>query len=408
MPAEPPAGPAIYLGRATGWPAPMMRVLAGRRLWQAAWVILILLMLASAVLFGLAHQHFLRWAAIPLSAAATAPLLVLRRWPASALGLVAGSNAVFVVAARLVWPATAVVAWLLALAVSPLLLSRGRAVFLLAGTEAAVLAAVFVPASVNPRPWDAPITEALAILLVWGAGESLRARIESRAHRAEAAEQVRVLQKSEAIARGRTEVARELHDVVAHHVSLIAVRAATAPYQLKDLSPKAGQTLFEIAAQARTALEELRSVLGILRATDGQVLQAPQPTLAQLPDLLDRMRATGMVIRATTEGAARELPEAIELCCYRIVQEALTNAARHAPGVVVKLTLSYLDQAVAIGVSNPVAAVAQQPGQAVSGYGLTGMRERVAALGGTFHAAPGEMSFRVAARIPLTAASDGR
>jgi signal transduction histidine kinase len=300
------------------------------------------------------------------------------------------------------------VAWLLALAVSPLLLSRGRAVFLLAGTEAAVLATVFVPASVNPRPWDAPVSEALAILLAWGAGESVRVRVESRVHRAETAEQVRVLQKSEAIARGRAEVARELHDVVAHHVSLIAVRAATAPYQLKDLSPEAGQTLLEIAAQARTALEELRAVLGILRAPDGQVLHAPQPTLAQLPDLLDRMRATGMVILATTEGAARVLPENIELCCYRIVQEALTNAARHAPGVVVKVTLSYLDEAFAIGVSNPVAAVALPPGQAGSGYGLTGMRERVAALGGTFHAAPCETSFRVEARIPLTAASDGR
>jgi signal transduction histidine kinase len=386
----------------------MMRAHASHRLRQAAWLILVLFLSAGAVLFGLAHQHFLPWAAIPLSVAATAPLLVLRRWPALALGLVAGSNAVFVVAARLAWPPTAGVAWLLALGVSPLLLSRGRAVVLLAGTEAAILAAVVVPASVNPRPWDAPITEALAILLVWGAGERLRARVESRAHRAEAAEQVRVLQKSEAIARGRAEVARELHDVVAHHVSLIAVRAATAPYQIKDLSPEAGETLFEIAAEARTALEELRSVLGILRAPDGQVLQAPQPRLAQLPDLLERMRATGMVICATTEGAARELPETIELCCYRIAQEALTNAARHAPGVEVKLTLSYLDQAVAIGVSNPVAAVAQPTGQAGSGYGLTGMRERVAALGGTFHAAPCETSFRVEARIPLTAASDER
>ena len=385
----------------------MMRdAISRHRLLQAASVALILLMSAAAILNGLAHQDFLPWIAIPLSGAATAPLLLLRRWPTWALVVVAMSNAVFVVAARLVWPPTAVIAWLLALALSPLLLARGRAIALLVTAEAAVLAAVLVPASVNPRPWDAPFTEALAVLLVWGAGERLRSRLDSRAHRAEIAEQVRDLQKREAVARGRAELARELHDVVAHHVSLIAVRAATAPYQLKDLSPGAEQTLTEIAAQARTALDELRAVLGVLRAPDGQAPQAPQPTLAQLPDLLDRMRAAGMVIAIAAEGARRELPVNVELCCYRVVQEALTNAARHAPGAVVRLTISYLDRDVAICVSNAVAEAQPPPpprADTGGGYGLTGMRERVTALGGSFHAAPIGARFRVDARIPLTA-----
>lgn len=381
----------------------VMQRVTGGRLLRAAWAILILLVTAGAVTFGLAHQDFLRWVAVPLTVVATAPLLVLRRWPSWALGLVAASNAVFVVVARLHWPPLAAGAWLLALVLAPLFLSRGRAVILLGTTGAAILAAIFVPASVNPRPWDAPVTEALAILLLWGFGENLRNRLESRAHRAEIAGQVLDLQKREAAARGRAELARELHDVVAHHVSLIAVRAATAPYQLKDLPPAAEQTLAEIAAQARMALEELRAVLGVLRAPDGQAPQAPQPTLAQLPDLLERVRATGMAIEATTAGAAGKLPDNVELCCYRLVQEALTNAGRHAPGAAVRLTLTYIDQAVDICVSNAVAeelpAPHRDPG---TGYGLTGMRERVTALGGTFQAGATGARFRVQARLPLT------
>jgi signal transduction histidine kinase len=259
---------------------------------------------------------------------------------------------------------------------------------------------VFVPVSVNPRPWDAPITEALAVLLVWGAGEMLRSRRESEAHRVRVAVELRGLQEREAVARGRAEIARELHDVVAHHVSLIAVRAATAPYQLQDLSPAAGEVLTEIAAQARTALDELRTVLGVLRSPDGAILQAPQPKLVDLPELLERMRASGMSVTFDTEGTPDALTDPVELCCYRVIQEALTNAARHAPGAPVELTVSYRPGRVALAIFNRVGNAPASDSPAVSGFGLIGMRERVIALGGTLSAGRDAMGFRIDVGIP--------
>jgi signal transduction histidine kinase len=370
------------------------------RLWRPAWPTLILVLTIGAVVFGRAHRGVFPALALTLAALATAPLLLVRRWPVVVLPVVVAAAAVFVVDARLSWPPTAVVAWLLALALCPLLLRRPQALALLAGSEAAVLAAVFVPVSVNPRPWDAPITEALAVLLVWGAGETFRARQEAEADRVRVAVELRGLQEREAVARGRAEIARELHDVVAHHVSLIAVRAATAPYQLQDLSPAASDVLTEIAGQARTALDELRTVLGVLRSPDGAILQAPQPKLADLPELLQRMRANGMTVAVETDGTPAAMTAPVELCCYRVIQEALTNAARHAPGAPVELTVSYRPGRVALTITNRVGVASAPDGPVVPGFGLIGMRERVIGLGGTVSAGRDDMGFRIDVCIP--------
>lgn len=372
------------------------------RLWRAAWPAMIVVLTIGAVVFGRAHRGLFPSTALALAALATAPLLFVRRWPVVVLALVAGANAVFVVYARLSWPPTAVVAWLLALAVCPLTLRRPTALALLVGSEAAVLAAVLVPASVNPRPWDAPITEALAVLLVWVAGENVRSRRESQAHRVTVAVELRALHEREALARGRTEIARELHDVVAQHVSLIAVRAATAPYQLDDLSPATRDVLTEIAGQARTALDELRTVLGVLRSPDGGTLHVPQPRLADLPDLLDRMRANGMSVAVQTEGTPVALTDSVELCCYRVIQEALTNAARHAPGASVGLNVGYCPGTITLTIINRVGNDATSNSPGLSGFGLIGMRERVVALGGTMSAGRDAMGFRVEVGIPTT------
>jgi signal transduction histidine kinase len=330
--------------------------------------------------------------------------VVVWRWPLVAISTVAAADGVFVVYARLPWPPTAVVTWLLALALSPLLLPRVQAIAVLVASEAAVLAAVFVPLSVNSRPWDAPITEALAALVVWGAGETVRARAEAATHRTQAAAQVRDLQEREALARGRAAIARELHDVVAHHVSLIAVRAASAPYQIPDLSPAAKGALGEIAEQARTALDELRTVLGVLRSPEGLASHAPQPRLTDLPELLERMRASGMTVVVETDGAPRALSDPVELCCYRVIQETLTNAARHAPGEAVQLTVSYRPSDVALAIVNRIGSGPAQNDPGRSGLGLIGMRERLIALGGTFTAERDTDRFRVEAAIPTAPA----
>lgn len=375
------------------------------RLIRAGWVATVLVLTCLAVVVVQAHRGpFPVWAMV-LTLAATTPLLVARRWPLPALSSVVAADATFVVWARLPWPPAAVVAWLLAMAACPLLLRRSPALLLLIVTEAAVLLAAFVPTSVNPRPWDAPITEALAVLLAWGTAETLRSRRDSERRRVLMDEAMRALHERAAVTRGRAEIARELHDVVAHHVSLIAVRAATAPYQLGNLSETTAAAFSEIAAEARAALDDLRAVLGVLRTPDADAPQAPQPGLAQLPGLLERLRANGMTVACSERGTPRACGAAVELCCYRVIQEALTNAARHAPGSPVDITIHYCDTEIALTITDPGRA---DPGIAATtsgaGFGLIGMHERVAALGGKVAATRRENGFLVEAHIPTPVA----
>jgi signal transduction histidine kinase len=268
---------------------------------------------------------------------------------------------------------------------------------LLIVAEVSVIVGAVMPASINPRPWDAPITEALTVLLVWGAGETVRSRRETRAQRGQAADELRRARERAAVALGRAEIARELHDVVAHHVSLIAVRAAMTPYQVEDVSPGAMQAFEEIAGRARVALDELRAVLGVLRDQDTATQHAPQPGLADLPNLLDGMRANGMRISARLD-AGPPVPEPVELCCYRVVQEALTNAARHAPHQPVEVALDQRDSDLVVLIANRTAASTTP---AAPGFGLIGMRERVTALGGSLQIRTEDMTFRVLATIPV-------
>jgi signal transduction histidine kinase len=228
----------------------------------------------------------------------------------------------------------------------------------------------------------------------------LRQRRESDAARAALDGELRTLYERDAAARGRVAIARELHDVVAHHVSLIAVRAATAAYQVEDVSPAAGHAFDEIAAQARIALDELRSVLGVLRAPDGAAPPlGPQPRLADLPELVDRMRAGGLSVAVRTLGTPRLMTDATELCCYRVVQEALTNVMRHEPKATAQVDLAY-DLDVTITVTNSVRLRSSGVDRPAAGFGLTGMRERVLAVGGELRAGVRDGHFRVHLRIP--------
>ena len=328
---------------------------------------------------------------------ATAPIAIIRRFPGPAIGVVLAASSVFVVFARLSWSIAAVVGWLFALAACPVLLRPRLAILALVAAEAAVVLATLNQRE-NATPWDATAAEALAVLAAWGAGELLRARRQRAIEQAAAAAQLRQLSERDAAARERASIARELHDVVAHHVSMIAVRAATAPYAITDL-PGPGQEAFgEIAEEARTALTELRVVLGVLRAPGGGSETAPQPRLADLDCLLSRMSGAGMDVTMNVTGQPRPLPASVELCCYRIVQEALTNAGRHAPGSAVRVALGYLPAAVSVRVSNGRHG-GSLPALS-SGYGLTGLRERVEMLGGEFRAGPDSRGFEVSALLP--------
>ena len=344
--------------------------------------------------------------AIPLGVLATAPLAVGRRLPGTAIGVVLLANAAFLMFGRLSWPAAGVVAWLIALGACPAMLSRKRAVMAAALTEAAVLVAVFVPGSVSVTPWDATIAEALAVLAAWGAGEMLRSRRQSAVERAAAGEHLRRLSERAAIARERASMARELHDVVAHHVSMIAVRAATAPYAIDGLPPPGRAAFDEIADEARTALTELRIVLGVLRGPDGKPEEAPQPRIAGAGDLVRRMTSAGGDVRMTTTGQPRPLPASVELCGYRIVQEALTNAGRHAAGSKVRVELAYRDDAVRITVRDDGAgrrAACDGPAPAATAPAATAPAARSA--GARAAAARAPTATASAAKAPAAVAS---
>jgi signal transduction histidine kinase len=392
-------------GGGASWPGAVMERLFGmlaadyRR--PLGPVIIAAVLTAAAVLeSGRSDAPFSPAVALVFGVLATAPIAVIRRYPFIAISLVLTANAAFVVLARLSWSVAAVAGWLLTLAACPVVWPRWRAAIAVALTEIAVLLGV-TGLNGNVTPWDATAAEALAVLAAWGAGEMVRARRQSAAEQVAAAEQVRDLRERDVVARERASIARELHDVVAHHVSMIAVRAATVPYSVPDL-PESGRAAFdEIAEEARTALTELRVVLGVLRAPDGPVAgSAPQPRIADLTGLVDRMTNAGMEVTLRIDGQIRPLPGSTELCCYRVVQEALTNAGRHASGSVVQVIVTYREEAVSCVIINSEVA-GPRPG-AERGFGLTGLRERVAMLQGAFEARPNELGgFTVHAVLPV-------
>jgi signal transduction histidine kinase len=441
-PAAPPAGP----GAPASWPGSLVEravalIAADYRRPTGPIAIAAVLGLAAALETGKAAGPLRPGFAMLLGLLATVPIAVIRMLPAAAIGTVLTASAGFVLFGRLSWSVAAVAGWLIALGACPVLLRRRYAVGAIAATEAAVLLAPLGFGG-NVTPWDATAAEALAVVAAWGAGEMIRARRQSAAEQAAAAEQLRYLSERDAVARERAGVARELHDVVAHHVSMIAVRAATAPYAIQDL-PVPGQEAFtEIAAEARAALTELRVVLGVLRSPEGRADATPQPRIADLDQLLARVSGAGTRAELTTDGPVRPLPGSVELCCYRVVQEALTNAGRHAPGSEVRVELAYHHDCLRIRISNWLthragpaenacaaerASTADHAGAparraddhgarqapwrtghygppACLGFGLTGLRERVTILGGEFGAGPDdEGRFVVQARLPVPA-----
>jgi signal transduction histidine kinase len=211
-------------------------------------------------------------------------------------------------------------------------------------------------------------------------------------------------------ARGeRARISRELHDVVAHHVSMIAVQAETARLATPGMPAAGAQQLSAIGDTARAALTEMRRLLGVLREDSGTETadRQPQPGLAQLNELLDEAReVSGIGARLIVSGWLTALDPGVELAAYRIVQEALTNSRRHAPGAAVDVELHFTNDALHVRIRDNGPGPAAEPSQprAGHGHGLLGMRERAAAVGGEFRAgsAPGG-GFVVQAKLPAKA-----
>lgn len=205
-----------------------------------------------------------------------------------------------------------------------------------------------------------------------------------------------------ALVEERARIARELHDVIAHSMSVIQVQASTARYRLPGIGDEASTEFDNIAATARTSLTEMRRLLGVLRTEDQTAELAPQQGIDDIPALVDTIRRAGVTVGLEITGSTTEAPQAVQIAAFRIAQEALSNAVRHAAGASVTVRVQVDDSSVGIRIRNThVSGSVPSTG---AGYGLRGMRERVELLGGVFTAGPtADGGWEVAASLPAVA-----
>lgn len=246
------------------------------------------------------------------------------------------------------------------------------------------------------KPW------AVGVVIVVAFGLLARWLLLSRRQLARQAEDAEVERARRAVLEERSRIARELHDVVAHHMSMVVVQAQSAPYRVDDVSPGAREEFVAIESSARQALTEVRGVLGVLRQEDGPSATAPQPGLADLPALLESSSAAGMDLRWQLDIGSDRCPPGTGLVLHRILQEALANASRHAPGAPVEVTLLERAGEADLTVRSAKGVRPPSSSDAGGGHGIPGMRTRAEAVGGHLHAGgSGDGGFVVHAVVPL-------
>ncbi|WP_181805505.1 sensor histidine kinase [Streptomyces shenzhenensis] len=247
------------------------------------------------------------------------------------------------------------------------------------------------------------VTQALlySSVLVWFGHLAQRSAALTRHLRAEQAERAR-----RAVVEERGRIARELHDVVAHHMSVISVQAGLARFVFESDPGKARGALGTIADTSGEALDELRRMLEVLRDEDPRAVErAPMPTLERLAELVERVRSGGLPVSFVVEGAPRPLPPGVELCAYRVVQEALTNVLKHAGRAHARVLLRYGASELTVSVLDDGEGVNPDRVRTGAGHGLIGMRERAKLYGGTISVGPrSEGGFAVELTLPTSAA----
>jgi signal transduction histidine kinase len=338
------------------------------------------------------HADHNRWVAAAVSLFATLSVAVRRRWPLQ-VGLAVG----WVFAVQLgFWGdpqiLSASVAWFCALYALTVWTSSRDFVL-----GIALLIPAFVVTAVGPKgsagnTFFFTVVTLVVMLLV-------RRVLGDRERRLRLAERERDLAAREAVVDERARIARELHDAIAHDVSLIVVQAGAERRALDDES-QTKEVLETVEQIGRGALTEMRRLVGMLRSSDGAEPLAPQPGLRDLPILVGQVREAGLPVELTVEGEPRELPVGLELSAYRIVQEALTNALKHAGEAHATVRVRYAPDSLELEIADDGGGAAEAATS--GGHGLVGMRERVALYGGRFEAsrrATGGFAVRVALPI---------
>ncbi len=247
------------------------------------------------------------------------------------------------------------------------------------------------------------------VVAAWALGRSRRLRTEqlaALAERARVADADRERREREVVAEERARIARELHDVIAHSVSVMVRQAEGGRYVAATDPAAASGALAAIAETGREALTDIRVMLGVLDPEHGPASLGPQPRVEDVTELVERVRASGQPVRMRVEGDAQPLDRAAHLAAYRLVQEALTNVVKHAgPHTEVEVVLTWGDRLLELTVADSGGGTPAGPHEG-SGRGLLGMRERLELVGGTLQAGPAAGGFTVVGKVPTTAARD--
>jgi signal transduction histidine kinase len=348
-----------------------------------------------------------KWLTVPMGVAITLPLAWRRRTPLGVVVVLFGTFLVYLAVhaltgeSRLFEPQSVAIlaAWVVAVYSAAAYAERVRAI------AAGAIGLAFLPLAVIGDPdralGDITPFDFLFILIPWAAGRVVRhhrlqaARLEELAGRlaAEREERARA-----AVIEERARIARDLHDEIAHSVTVIAVQADAAEGALARDPKLAREPLLAIRDTARGALGELRRLLGMLREA-GEPVLVPQPGLAQLEALVEQTREAGVPVELAVDGQPQQLPAGIDLSAYRIVQEGLTNVRKHAAPAQARVRLVYRPEALDLSVEDDGAGSRNRGG---SGHGLIGIRERVALYGGSVEAGPlPGRGFALRATLPL-------
>jgi signal transduction histidine kinase len=353
---------------------------------------LALVLFALATTLGRDHRAA---TAIPLALLLSLPLLLRRDYPLAVLAVTTLVTAIVV--GRFSYnPFPA------GLALFTVASRFERRVSLAAGAGAL---AILAPPLWADAGWTHPyvmLGRLLPFAIAWLVGDSVGIRrryVRELEEKADRLERERRSEAARAVAEEQARIARELHDVIAHNLSVMVVQAAAANDVFEARPDRARDALRRVEATGRTALAELRQLLGNVRANGADF--APQPGLDRLEELVREVRDAGLEVVVAIEGTPRPLPPALDLSAYRIVQEALTNTLKHAHASRAEIAVRYLDEALDVEVRDDGSGDGGG-----SGHGLIGMRERVVAFGGSLAAGPAEDGgFAVAASFPLRTGS---
>jgi signal transduction histidine kinase len=369
---------------------------AARWMWPAITAVAVGLIAVGGTGFG-SHRFGLR----PLDALGVALLTVAAsgtlyawRWPEVALSVSLGCTVVYFAAG---YPTD-----------SPFFLPLAVTAYASGGPGGRLRAAVFAAAVITSfgalalwgpavsREGAPPFAVIVVLALVAGqAAAEWRARAERRTGEAHEQEARRL------VAEERLRIARDVHDVVSHSIATINVQAGVALHVMEERPEQVREALVAIRGASRDALRDLRGILGLLRDADGAEPRSPAGGLEQLTDLVDSIRRAGVTVSLEADVSGRHVPAAVDVAAYRVVQEALTNVLRHAPGAAARVSVRRAPAELLVEVEDDGAAPPARARQG-AGQGLLGMRERVRAAGGTLDAGPrNDSGFAVRARLPL-------